>query len=184
MNWEKLSTSKTLEIIRKDRLGHTSKCNMAPEDSWINVTDKDKEISVIPHNTVHYNITLRQDNSNKDWLFVGVVDESRICYIARRALGHPLIEESYLFEDNQLVSFRSKLEFGVDKSYFPSSLLVSVRGVPIPLRTHSGAYIDMSIPDNRESVLDPNLNPHYESFKQIRPDIAQSLEECLNELRR
>jgi len=183
MNWREPSITRTLEIIRKDRLGHTSKCNIAYDDSWIDVTDKDREISVIPHDTEHYNLTLRQDDPNKDWLFVGVVDGSKICYIERRALGSPIIKETYLFEDDQLISFRSKLEFGVDKTFFPPKLLPSVRGVPIPRRTNTGTYIDMCIPDDRKSVIDPNLNPHYESFKQLKPDISQSLEACLDELR-
>ncbi len=183
MEWKKSDTTRTLEIIRKDQLGHISKCNIPYDDSWINVTERDREISVIPHHTEHYNLTLRSDESNKDFLFVGVVDGSKICYVERRALGSPIIEERYLFEDDQLKSFRSRLEFGVDKARFPSSLPSSVRGVPIPRSTHTGTYIDQSIPKNRESVLNPNLTTHYESFKQIRPDISQSLEACLNELR-
>ncbi len=197
MEWKKSPlTHRELRIARKSVDGKISSYyapygNFAPDDDVyepqslpveIDITHKDREILVTAHEIEHYSLRLRLElppetlGISGDELRIGIIDKTGIRYIQRRisdAISDANeLDETFYFEKNKLTSYYGR----PTKDYeFVEKHKVKVTELP---------GFTNGIPDNRDSVTDRILKPHYESLKQLRPDIAESLEECLNVLKR
>ncbi len=199
MEWEKSPlTHRELRIVRKLVDGKTSSyyapCgNFAPDDDSyepqsmpveIDLTPRDKEILVSSHEIEHYSLRLRFElppgtlGITGDELRIGIIDKTGIWYIqrqisdARDFTSANDLDETFYFEEERLTSYQGR----PTKDYeFVEERKVKVTELP---------GFTNGIPDNRDSVTNPILNPSYESLKKLRPDISQSLEACLNELKK
>lgn len=180
-----------MEIIRKDRDGKVTKWHAPYGDSLdvrsareIDVTDKDREIYVVPHDIEHYTLTLKCECPKgtlgiiSDMLEIGVTDGIEVRHICRSIDDTASSDENpkagedmFLFEENKLVGYEGR----PTKSY---------RRVKDKIITRKLPGFTNGIPDDKSSVLEPSLTSHYESFKQLRPDMSGSLEACLDELKK
>lgn len=184
MNWEKRSVvTKILKITRKDVDGNTSR--WVEEDDFfitdegefepvcererrfeISLTFKDREIYLAPHTIEHYVLTLRCEpvagtlGLNSDVLKIDVDDGGEVYCLGRYMTDSGDFNKSRMDDVEVVFSFEKNR-----------------------LIAYSDGYRDCPITRGKEYVTEDILNPHYESFKRIRPDIAQSLEACLNELK-
>ena len=198
MNWKKRGiTIRTLEIVRKDRDGKISKWyadygdSLTPkEDREITISHKDREIHITPHEIEHYTLTLKHECPKgtlgiiRDELGIGITDGVEIGYIHRGVSDSATcdknpekdINDTFCFERNRLTSYNGRPRYDY---HFEKDADGKRRSIKIPLPGFTNDILD-----DRQFVLDPCLNPHYESFKQLRPDVAKSLEACLKELRK
>lgn len=199
MEWKKSClTHRVLKIVRKsadsNELSYYTNCgSFAPDDDSYEPESRpvtifshhiDEEIIVSVHEIEKYSLQLRIElppgtlDILGDWLDIGIIDRTGIHYINRRISAKEYadkLSETFYFEENKLKSYhgRPTKDYLIKKTIDGRKLIT----------TELPGFIN-GIPNNRDSVTDLILNLHYESFKQLKPDISQSLEACLNELRK
>lgn len=197
MKWQRSPlTKKILRIIRKYADGTISRYDApygdyAREDDEydpeqgrpieIDITHKNREILVFPHEFDSYSLILKQElppgtlGMFVDKLSIGILDQKEIYFIARNITDSNEPEnnqnDTFYFEYNKVISYIGR----PTKEYeFVGRREVKITELP---------GFTNGIPTNKESVTNLSLKQYYDTFKQLRPDLADSLEACFNDLR-